>query len=172
MPHKLRWHLDRRFSLCIHYLYFSLSSSHFLFTDTLFVCFLFNRLFVRFHLSCAEDTLATIEEIVGGAMTELIQDEDKNACSATYPTLTRYSLTLELIKGSVTDCANFDAFSLGSFRSSVACYYRTMMEELIASVKQTHSVPLRRTDSPEVRCLKLKKVQLLSRACAFNLQPL
>lgn len=69
-----------------------------------FVCFLFNRLFVRFHLSCAEDTLATIEEIVGGAMTELIQDEDKNACSATYPTLTRYRLTLELIRGSVAVC--------------------------------------------------------------------
>lgn len=45
-----------------------------------------------------------------------------------------------------------------------------MMEELIASVKQTHSVPLRRTDSPEVGCLKLKKAQLLSRACAFNLE--
>lgn len=88
---------------------------------------------LRFHLSCAEDTLATIEEIVGGAMTELIQDEDKNACSATYPTLTR---------------------------SSVACYYRTMMEELIANVKQTHSVPLRRTDSPEVQKEQLVKLNI------------
>ena len=46
---------------------------------------------VRFHLSCAEDTLATIEELAGGAMAELIEDEDKNASSTTYPTLTRYS---------------------------------------------------------------------------------
>jgi len=44
----------------------------------------------RFHLSSAEDTLATIEEIAGGAMTELIEDEDKNAVSTSYPTLTRY----------------------------------------------------------------------------------
>lgn len=35
-------------------------------------------------------------------------------------------------------------------RSSLACYYRAMMEELIANVKQTHSEPLKRTDSPEV----------------------
>ena len=45
---------------------------------------------VRFHLSSAVDTLATIEEIAGGAMTELIEDEDKNAISTTYPTLTRW----------------------------------------------------------------------------------
>lgn len=32
----------------------------------------------------------------------------------------------------------------------MACFYRAMMEELIASVKQTHSVPLKRTDPPEV----------------------
>lgn len=44
---------------------------------------------LRFHLSSAEDTLATIEEIAGGAMTELIEDEDKNAVSTSYPTLTR-----------------------------------------------------------------------------------
>jgi len=35
-------------------------------------------------------------------------------------------------------------------RSSMACFYRAMMEELIGSVKQTHSVPLKRTDPPEV----------------------
>ena len=50
----------------------------------------------RFHLSYAEDTLATIEEIAGGAMTELIEDEDKSASSTTYPTLTRYSLFLDV----------------------------------------------------------------------------
>ena len=44
----------------------------------------------RFHLSCAADTLATIEEIAGGAMTSLVEDDDKNACSEAYPTLTRY----------------------------------------------------------------------------------
>ena len=47
----------------------------------------------RFHLTFAEDTLATIEEIAGGAVTELIEDEDKNASSTTYPTLTRYMRT-------------------------------------------------------------------------------
>lgn len=43
----------------------------------------------RFHLSSVEDTLASIEEIAGGAMTELIEDEHKNAVSTSYPTLTR-----------------------------------------------------------------------------------
>ena len=32
----------------------------------------------------------------------------------------------------------------------MACYYRAMMEELIGSLKQTHSVPLKRTDPPGV----------------------
>lgn len=32
----------------------------------------------------------------------------------------------------------------------MACFYRAMMEELIGSLKQTHSVPLKRTDPPEV----------------------
>ena len=44
-------------------------------------------------MTFAEDTLATIEEIAGGAVTELIEDEDKNASSTTYPTLTRYICT-------------------------------------------------------------------------------
>ena len=44
-------------------------------------------------MTFAEDTLATIEEIAGGAVTELIEDEDKNVCSTTYPTLTRYMCT-------------------------------------------------------------------------------
>jgi len=91
---------------------------------------------LRFHLSSAEDTLATIEEIAGGAMTELIEDEDKNASSTTYPTLTR---------------------------SSLAYYYRAMMEELIASVKQIHSVPLKRTDSPEVHKERLVKLNIAVR---------
>ena len=60
-----------------------LSYSHFFF-------FVFVR---RFHLTFAEDTLATIEEIAGGAVTELIEDEDKNSSSTTYPTLTRYICT-------------------------------------------------------------------------------
>ena len=51
--------------------------------------FLTSCLILRFHLSSAEDTLATIEEIAGGAMTELIEDEDKNAVSTSYPTLAR-----------------------------------------------------------------------------------
>lgn len=57
-------------------------------SEVIFECLLFAH-FVRFHLSSAEETLATIEEIAGGAMAELIEDEDKNAVSATYPTLTR-----------------------------------------------------------------------------------
>lgn len=32
----------------------------------------------------------------------------------------------------------------------MACFYRAMMEELIGSLKQTHSVPLKKTDPPEV----------------------
>ncbi|KAL9960552.1 hypothetical protein ACROYT_G034027 [Oculina patagonica] len=88
---------------------------------------------LRFHLSSAEDTLATIEEIAGGAMAELIEDEDKNAVSTTYPTLTR---------------------------SSLACYYRAMMEELIGSMKQTHAVPLKRTDSPENHKERLVKLNI------------
>ena len=39
---------------------------------------------------------------------------------------------------------------LGVFRSSLACFYRVMMEELVSNVKQTHSVPLRTSDPPEV----------------------
>jgi len=88
---------------------------------------------LRFHLSSAEDTLATIEQIAGGAMTELIEDEDKNAVSTSYPTLTR---------------------------SSMACFYRAMMEELIGSVKQTHSVPLKRTDPPETHKERLVKLNI------------
>ena len=48
----------------------------------------------RFHLSFANDTLATIEEIAGGAVTELIEDDDKNAVSSTYRTLTRLASRL------------------------------------------------------------------------------
>ena len=62
-------------------------------SEVIFECSLFAHFVhfvnVRFHLSSAEDTLATIEEIAGGAMAELIEDDDKNAVSATYPTLTR-----------------------------------------------------------------------------------
>ena len=53
-------------------------------------CVLTCCLTLRFHLSSAEDTLATIEDIAGSAMTELIEDEDKNAVSTSYPTLARY----------------------------------------------------------------------------------
>ena len=44
----------------------------------------------RFHLSYAEDTLTTLEEVAGGAVTELIESDDKNAASTTYQTLTRW----------------------------------------------------------------------------------
>lgn len=91
---------------------------------------------LRFHLSCAADTLATIEEIAGGAMTSLIEDDDKDACSETYPTLNR---------------------------SSLACYYRAMMEELISNVKQTHSVPLKRSDSPENHKERLAQLNIAVR---------
>ena len=57
---------------------------------------------VRFHLSCAEDTLATIEELAGGAMAELIEDEDKIASSTTYPTLTRYSVSTASFNSTLT----------------------------------------------------------------------
>lgn len=117
---------------------------------------------LRFHLSSAEDTLAKIEDIAGGAMTELIEDEDKNAHSTTYPTLTRCFSILELVRkpiGVLFTCIKQLQSYLTVFpfnhlvsRSSLACYYRAMMEELIGSVKQTHSVPLKRTDSPEVAC--------------------
>ncbi|XP_022805734.1 Fanconi anemia group D2 protein-like [Stylophora pistillata] len=88
---------------------------------------------LRFHLSCAEDTLVTIEEVAGGAVTELIESEDKNAASTTYQTLTR---------------------------SSLPCYYRAMMEELIGHLKQTHSVPLKKTDSPESHNERLVKLNI------------
>lgn len=88
---------------------------------------------LRFHLSCAEDTLATLEEVAGGAVRELIESDDKNAASATYQTLTR---------------------------SSLPCYYRAMMEELIGNLKQTHSVPLKKTESPECHNERLVKLNI------------
>ncbi|KAK2547498.1 Fanconi anemia group D2 protein [Acropora cervicornis] len=91
---------------------------------------------LRFHLSCASDTLATIEEIAGGAMTSLVEDEEKDACSEAYPTLTR---------------------------SSLACFYRAMMEELVSNVKQTHSVPLRSSDPPESHKERLVKLNIAVR---------
>ncbi|XP_044183012.1 Fanconi anemia group D2 protein-like isoform X2 [Acropora millepora] len=91
---------------------------------------------LRFHLSCAADTLATIEEIAGGAMTSLVEDDEKDACSEAYPTLTR---------------------------SSLACFYRVMMEELVSNVKQTHSVPLRTSDPPESHKERLVKLNIAVR---------
>jgi len=50
----------------------------------------------------------------------------------------------------VNEIPSNDLFFPFLSRSSMACFYRAMMEELIGSVKQTHSVPLKSTDPPEV----------------------
>ncbi|XP_031562635.1 Fanconi anemia group D2 protein-like [Actinia tenebrosa] len=73
---------------------------------------------LRFNFSFSEDPLAAIEEITAGAFTELMED-DTCAASESYPTLTR---------------------------STVPSFYRAVFEELIAYLKQTHGVPLKRTD--------------------------